>query len=334
MDAAGSSSPPEYLFAGNLVLDDLVFANGETRMAAPGGNSLYAAVGARIWGAPVGLAAVVGEDWPDDYTRRLQEGGIHTAGLKRVTGETLRSWVLYEQDGFRRYVSRNREVIPLTPSPYSSIPPTPEEMAAFGRAAKQVHHRMSPRPEHLPPVCRRARALHLCPMPLDILRDWSRLPAAQKTADILPYPAAGNLDAPPLCDLLSRLDAFLPSQAEAEHLQPGYAPETLCRALAQRGPAVVVIKEGGRGVVVYHRPDDHLQRIPPLPVRVVDPTGAGDAFCGGFAVGLARTGDPFRAACYGTVSASFVIQDFGALHALRVSPTEAEARLAELTAPL
>jgi len=329
---AGSLPPPEYLFAGNLALDDLVFASGETRMAAPGGNSLYAAIGARLWGAKVGLAAVVGEDWPDDYTRLLQTHGIHTAGLKRVTGESLRSWVLYEKDGYRRYVSRNREVIPLTPSPYSSIPPTPEEVAAFGRAAKRVHRRMSPRPEQLPPACRNARALHLCPMPLDILQTWSRVSAAQKTADLLPYPVGGNLDDPPLRDLLSRLDAFLPSQAEAEHLQPGYTPEALCRALTRRGPAAVVIKEGARGAVVYHRPDDRLQRIPALPVRVVDPTGAGDAFCGGFAVGLARTGDPFRAACYGAVSASFVIQDFGALHALRVSPAEAEERLAELIA--
>lgn len=67
-----------------------------------------------------------------------------------------------------------------------------------------------------------------------------------------------------------------------------------------------------------------------LPARVVDSTGAGDSFCGGFAVGLAGTGDPVRAAQYGTVSASMVIEGYRALYALHSNRNEAQARLHHL----
>jgi hypothetical protein len=67
--------------------------------------------------------------------------------------------------------------------------------------------------------------------------------------------------------------------------------------------------------------------IPPYPACVIDPTGAGDSFCGGFAVGLTDTGDPIRAAQYGTVSASWVIQGYGALYALGSNREKAQARL-------
>jgi ribokinase len=59
-------------------------------------------------------------------------------------------------------------------------------------------------------------------------------------------------------------------------------------------------------------------------------TGAGDSFCGGFMVGLATTGDPIRAALYGTVSASFAIEGYGALYALGADSTEARRRLVYL----
>jgi len=68
----------------------------------------------------------------------------------------------------------------------------------------------------------------------------------------------------------------------------------------------------------------------PYPARVVDTTGAGDSFCGGFMVGLSETGNPVRAAMYGTVSASFAIEGYGALYALGAALAETQARLEHL----
>jgi len=99
---------------------------------------------------------------------------------------------------------------------------------------------------------------------------------------------------------------------------------------ARHGPRIVVVKAGDRGALVYERDTRRRTHVPAYPARVADVTGAGDSFCGGFMVGLAETGDAIRAAMYGAVSASFVIEGFGALYAIHHSREEAEEHLQRL----
>jgi ribokinase len=119
----------------------------------------------------------------------------------------------------------------------------------------------------------------------------------------------------------------MPSEAEAESLMPGFEVEIFCREIAARGPKLVVVKQGDHGAALYDREHDAFYQILPYPANVDDLTGAGDSFCGGFAIGYLETGDPWQAALYGTVSASFIIEGFGGLHALQISRTQAEQRL-------
>jgi ribokinase len=63
---------------------------------------------------------------------------------------------------------------------------------------------------------------------------------------------------------------------------------------------------------------------------VRDVTGAGDAYCGGFMVGLSETGDPVEAALRGAISASITVEGIGATYALGTTPGLAEARLRSL----
>jgi ribokinase len=303
-------------------------------MADPGGNALYAAVGANIWSHQVGLAAVVGYDWPPEYTAKLDESAIDTAGLVQKNEETLRAWTIYELSGYRRYFSRNTEVVLLTPSPFSSTPLTAEESAAYSEAARQVHIRNSPLPQELPAHLWQVDSIHLSPMRLETTLAWldylHNKPEIFVSVDVLPYPLNGNFDDPTLLKLLSRADAFMPSEAEVESLTPSYETEFFCREIAQRGPKIVVIKQGDHGAALYDREADALYQILPYPANVDDLTGAGDSFCGGFAVGYIETGDPVQAALYGTVSASFIIEGFGGLHALQIGRAQAEERLAKL----
>jgi sugar/nucleoside kinase (ribokinase family) len=150
------------------------------------------------------------------------------------------------------------------------------------------------------------------------------------SVDISPYPLDGNLDDPDLLKLLSRVDAFMPSEAEAETLMPAHTPRTFCREISARGPKIVVLKQGDHGATLFHREQGFLYRVRPFPANVEDLTGAGDSFCGGFAVGYLETGNMLDAAFYGTVSASFVIEGFGGLHALSITREQAEERLAEV----
>jgi sugar/nucleoside kinase (ribokinase family) len=111
---------------------------------------------------------------------------------------------------------------------------------------------------------------------------------------------------------------------------PGFEAEHFCREIARRGPKLVVIKQGDHGAALFDRERDAFYQILPYPANVNDLTGAGDSFCGAFAIGYLETGDPLQAALYGTVSASFIIEGFGGLHALKISRAQAQKRLAKL----
>jgi ribokinase len=326
--------PAKHLCVGSLALNDTVYADGRTSMADPGGNALYASVGANIWSGQVGIVAVIGYDWPADYTTKLYQSAIDPSGLIQKNEETLRAWTIYEISGYRRYFSRNTEVVLLTPSPYRSSPLTAEEAAAFSEAARQVHLRNSPLPQELPEHLWNVETVHLCPMRLETILTWldylKKKPDIFVSVDILPYQLNGNFDDPDLRKLLSRADAFLPSEAEAESLMPNHQPEIFCREIAARGPKIVVIKQGDHGAVIYDHRRNIFAQILPYPAEVDDLTGAGDSFCGGFAVGYYETGDPIQAALYGTVSASFIIEDFGGLHGLKISRDQAQSRLKKL----
>lgn len=324
----------KHLCIGNLALNDTVYADGRTSMAAPGGNALYAAVGAGIWSEAVGIMAVVGYDWPPEHTTALVRSNIDASQLITKDEETMRAWTVYESSGYRRYFSRNTEVVLLTPSPYSSIPLTAAQAGAYSKAAQQVHLRNSPLPHDVPASLLQVDSIHICPMRLETILSWIEFleskPDIFVSVDILPYPLDGNLDAPDLLKLLRRVDAFMPSEAEAESLLPGHEPRAFCHEITGRGPRLVIIKQGDHGATLFDRERNIFRQIPPYPANVDDLTGAGDSFCGGFLVGYAETGDVVQAALYGTVSASFVIEGFGGLHALKASRSQAETRLKEL----
>jgi ribokinase len=324
--------PVKHLCVGSLVLDDTVYADGRTKMAVPGGNALYAAAGAGIWSGQVGLVAVVGYDWPVEYTDTLSRSTIDISGLISKEAETMRAWVIYEHSGYRRYFSRNTELVLLTPSPYATL--TAEDAAAYSAVARRVHLRSSPLPQELPAHLWHVDSIHLCPMRLETIVAWTDYlqdkPDIFVSVDILPYPLNGNLDDSDLLKILGRVDAFLPSELEAETLLPGCDAETFCREIAARGPKIVGLKQGQDGAAWYDRNRDFFGRLLPYPAQVNDLTGAGDSFCGGFAIGLLETGDARQAALYGTVSASFIIEEFGSLHALNLKRAQAEQRLADL----
>ena len=97
------------------------------------------------------------------------------------------------------------------------------------------------------------------------------------------------------------------------------------RALTDLGARTVCIKLGAAGAIGAR--ERHVVRAPAVTGRVVDPTGCGDAFCGGFLVGLAESADLPTAMAYGSAAASFAAEDHGAAHALEPDRNEAQRRL-------
>ncbi len=149
-----------------------------------------------------------------------------------------------------------------------------------------------------------------------------------------------SLDAPhvPLDDgglrrlerVLAQTTIFLPSREELSLIW-GLEPDIeACRRLADLGPEFVAIKLGDAGSLVWSAIAGRGWRIPIFPTDTVDMTGAGDAYCGALCATYALTSDPRAAAASGTAAASFVVEDFGGLHALRTRPEEFDRRAEDI----
>jgi sugar/nucleoside kinase (ribokinase family)/fructoselysine-6-P-deglycase FrlB-like protein len=299
--------PPKVIVVGNLTLDDVVLPDGTTHMAAVGGNSLYATLGARLWEPSVGLVTRRGDDFPAAHLDQLAELGVDLAGVRDIAGPTVRNWVIYEEDGRRSWVYR-------TPA---------------GRSGE-----VAVRPEDLPETWLTTTpppVVHIAGMPLAAAeaiaaRVRQRSPAAIITLDTHEDWVSGHQAR--LLALAGRVDVFLPSREELAALVGYDNPRRALAELADLPTPVIVIKMGPDGCLVGGRGVEQAVSVRASPGPVIDTTGAGDAFCGGVAAGLAAGLDPVQAARRGAVSAGFAVAGFSSMRLSSISPSDAEARLA------
>jgi sugar/nucleoside kinase (ribokinase family) len=94
----------------------------------------------------------------------------------------------------------------------------------------------------------------------------------------------------------------------------GLAHRCLASGIGTSKQGTIVVRAGHEGCCVYSRKRKELIWLPPYYLgspKIIDPTGAGNAFLGGFAIGLMETGDDIVAACYGTVASTFALEQIG-----------------------
>jgi ribokinase len=292
---------------GYLTLDDLVLENDLVLRDTLGGGALFSAVGARTWNGSVGIHACSGGDYPKEYLDAIRDGGIDVDEVTAGPSHSLRLWLL-EEGGLRK------QQLPKLVSAEAS-----EMDAARGG---------------LPPAYHGAAGYHVATsLPATQRETIAQIravaPSAWVTLDIWtePFFDAGAYRDP---GFLAGVDAFLPSDKEVEALWGLEDLLGVMRHLASSGPAIVVVKRGERGSLLFDRKEDCFWEVPIVPVDIVDSIGAGDAYCGGFLAGLVETGDSLEAALRGTVSASFAVQGHGAQAGMGTSREEAERRLASL----
>jgi sugar/nucleoside kinase (ribokinase family) len=299
-------------------------------MSAVGGNALYSAVGARFCTTRVSMAAVVGTDWPASSLVKLTRSQIDCRHVKSQPHESLRAWIIYEDNGKRRYLLRNPEVVPHTPNPLGPAM-TLEETNAYAEAATKVHLRNCPSPQQVLDELNTFDAVHLCPMPRSTLHAWlstlTKYPEILVSLDVPPFGAQSDDTEAQLDALLSKVDIFMPSEAEAHSIQPDFSPQDFCPRMAQKGPKLVLLKMGGKGLWLYDRKTERLRHFPAFPTHVVDPTGAGDAFCGAFVAHYSASGNPSEAAIFAVAASSVLVESFGAIPSLAISPAKMKQRL-------
>jgi ribokinase len=131
---------------------------------------------------------------------------------------------------------------------------------------------------------------------------------------------------------LDDLDAFLPSESEIQRIWGAPSIAVFIADAAHRHRCHMVAKLGQEGSLLAEAGTGRLIHVPALTVDVVDTTGAGDGYCGGFVAGLGD-GRPLEvAAAMGTVAASYVVEACGALATARPSPEDRDRRLAAVLA--
>ncbi len=296
---------PDLVLLGNLLVDDIVYADGSSRMGQAGGAMLYSSLAAVLWDAPTGCVSVQGDDYPESMLAALRDKGVMLEGLRRLGANGIRTWLLYEGN-LRRVIHR---------------------------LGCPTHEAVSPVPDDVPQAWRRARAFHLAPMPLATqtalvraIRAWES-PESPAFISVDPYVLVTPETLAPWGELLAHVDAFFPS--EDELLLPGATddPARVLASLAGGRLRYVFAKRGAAGGVMFDAHTHKLHEWPSLTPAILEPTGAGDAFMSGFVTatlsGLTIDDALKRAA----VTAGFAIAGVGPAGLLDATRARAEALL-------
>jgi len=289
---------------GWLTIDDIVLLDGTCKFGSRGGGALYSAVGAHLWTPNVGIHSVAGRPYYEETLNQIRTRGIDATSIGRSKGNGLELWMLYESEVHKQQVPK------LSSS--NALDLDAERGQLSGPLAEARGFHIAPQG----PESSVANARHLASLPhrplvtMDILAD--RLINASAYRDL---------------HFLEHLTAFLPSEAEIARIWHPSSIESWLQENAARYRCNLVAKLGERGSLVCEASKATLTHVPAFPAAVVDTTGAGDSFCGGFIAGLVAGKDPVTAAAMGTVSASYVVEAHGALETRIPTRDELMARL-------
>ena len=293
----------DYIAFSNLIIDDIVFPDGRSSMNVTGGSGLHALVGMRVWSDRIGYAASIGADLDQKHLDGLTRFGVDVNGLVLREGyPTARAWQIFEEDDTRIEIFRT-------------------DIDEFDRQKVTA--------ADLPESYRNAKGFHI---------QWGALAETEKLVHTL---KADNpnvklvLEATPdntqegqatFRRLLPQVTLFAPDREEASEITGKSEPEELCDELIAWGAPMVAIRMGARGSMVKTNDGDGWI-LPAVPTNIVDVTGAGNSYCGGFVTGLGDGLSPLESALRAVVSASFALEQLG-LPSWQERPiAEAERRL-------
>ena len=275
------------IVTGTLGIDTIETPTGAAK-CVPGGSAAYFGAAASAQG-PVRLVGAVGDDWPQEHHDLLASfPQLDLSGLEQRAGSKTFAW------GGRYLENMNiRETTFTALGVLEEAPPSVPESFRDSDLVFLANSHPSVQMAFLEQLPKRQLTV------LDTMDLWIENTNAELRA------------------VVERIDGLLINDSEA-HLMTGIGnPISAGHEILKMGPSFVIIKKGEHGAVLIHQ--DGIGVIPAFPVpveRVIDPTGAGDSFAGGFMAFLERTGGrdlkALQAAlAWGTVTASFTLESFG-----------------------
>lgn len=290
------------LVVGSVAFDSIETPHGK-REKCLGGSASYFGLAARLF-TPVQLVSVVGADFPAEYRQSMARAGIDLAGLEAKAGKTFFWSGRYSAD------MNARETVQVDLNTFGGFAP---KVPAGYRDTKYVFlANGSPSTQ--------ASVLDQMTDATFVVADTMNLWIDQEKTDLLA--------------LLRRVDGLILNDEEARMLT---GESNLIRAgerVLTLGPKLVILKKGEHGAFLF---STFFQfALPAYPTaEVVDPTGAGDSFAGGFmgylaGQGALNVGHMKRAVAYGTVTASVTVEGFGVDSIAACERSQIERRYADL----
>lgn len=287
------------LVVGSVALDSVETPFGKANEALGGSGTFFSASASHF--TSVRLVGVVGDDYPFDKLQALAERGVDISGVERTEGESFR-W-----RGRYRHDLNSAETLETRLGVFSHFrPKIPQQ---FKTTPYVFLANIDPR------------------LQLEVLRqvEQPKLVACD-TMNFWIESRRGDLMA-----LLPHVNILLLNDAEARQLTECANLVKAARWIMERGPGHVIIKKGEHGAFMFTR--ESIFFAPAYPLEdVFDPTGAGDAFAGGFMGYLAKTGkldDAHlrRAVVYGSTMGSFAVERFSIERLLEISTRDIATRL-------
>ena len=266
-----------------------------------GGSANYFSFAASLY-APVRVVGVVGEDYQPEHKQWLESRQVDLRGLQQVPGRTFAWEGKYEKDmndaiTLATHLNVFENFHPAIPEAYRN-----SEVVFLA---------------NIDPVLQ-LQVLEQVSNPRLIAADTMNYWISSKKAELL--------------KVLERIDTLLINEAELRELTGSWNTVRAAKDVCKMGPKTVVIKRGEYGFAMYS--EDRFFILPAFPVEdVIDPTGAGDTFAGGFLGHLAQldrkaTREDLKQACvHGCLLASFTVQDFGVEGIRRVQAKDLEQRI-------
>ena len=290
------------LVVGSVALDSVKTPFGEVRDALGGAATFFSVAAAYF--TEVAMVAVVGSDFPEKHIDLLNSRGIDTSGLLVEEGETFR-WA-----GVYGYDLNDRDTLDTQLNVFEAFrPDIPEHLAA-----SEFIFLANIDPE----------------LQLSVLEQVDE--PLLVACDTMDFWIERKREA--LCMLLEKVDIMVMNDAECRMLACEPNLIRAARAVLDMGPRSIVVKKGEHGALLADR--DCFFSAPAYPCEdVFDPTGAGDSFAGGFMGYLAKTGDVStagirRAVIFGTVMASFCVEEFSVGGMTSLDDADIESRFRTL----
>jgi sugar/nucleoside kinase (ribokinase family) len=292
------------LIIGTVAFDEVESPFGKSGRIL-GGAATYIGLAASLFSGDIRLASVVGEDFPEEYLRLFQNRKIDTEGIKVVPGGKTFFWAgkYHANMNLRTTLVTELNVLagfdPVLPASYRN-----SRYLMLGNLTpciqKRVIEQMSPRPEL---IC------------MDTMNFW------MDTAwdDLL--------------EVIKMVDVLAINEEEARQLSGEYSLSRAARKIRAMGPKFLIVKKGEHGAMLFSGEEMFIAPAMLLD-EVIDPTGAGDSFAGGFMGYIARSGDTSfetlkRALVYGSVAASFSVEKFGTARLQEISIEDINTRMAD-----